>query len=83
MRGRDRTRVINLSDLILVPYQECKERLLPTILGKSVPGSTFTQCFRHFYAHDVAKGRKGFKLDLSTNGFKLLSHSGAKLAAES
>lgn len=67
MRGRDRTLVVNLSDLVLVPYQECKERLVPTILGKSVPGSTFTQCFRYFYARDVAKGRKDCKLDLSTN----------------
>lgn len=59
--------MVNLGDLVLVPYQEVKERLVPTILGKSVPGSTFIQCLTYFYACDVAEGRKCYKLDLSTN----------------
>lgn len=65
--GRGRAFVVNMSDLVLVPYQEVKERLVPTILGKSVPGSTFIQCLTYFYACDVAEGRKCYKLDLSTN----------------
>lgn len=67
MRGRDRAFMVKLSDLVLVPYQECKERLVPTILGKPVPGRTFIQCFRYFCARDVAKDRKCCKLDLSTS----------------
>lgn len=67
MRGRDRAFMVKLSDLVLVPYQERKERLVPTILGQSVPGSTFIHCFRCFCAHDVAKDRKCSKLDLTAS----------------
>lgn len=45
MRSRDRTLIVNLRDLVLVLHRECRERLMPTVLGKSVPGSTFIQCF--------------------------------------
>lgn len=45
--------MVNLSDLILVPCQECKEGLVHTILGKSAPESTFIQHFKYCYACEL------------------------------
>lgn len=44
----DSTLVNNLTDLVLVPCQECKEGWVCSILEKPEPESTFMQCFRYF-----------------------------------